>query len=569
MKRIIETIKIVFLIVAIIAIGGFIDSSPLWKAKSATVDIEAFEPPGHNCRLYGIISNSLQDSILINHLVYDPQSLKQQASYGNIDGWGIAFYGDFGITPTVVRGALRAYWDYRFDSVVSGFDNAFSRIVLAHIRNCTSGCCCHGCNTIDDPHPFIMHKDSKDWAFIHNGSVDKHLMYYLIGSEYLEANPPTGSGVTECDPADTANVTDSELLFIYLMKEIEQNGFDSDLGIREALANIITFQGYSALNFILTDSHSLWGFRKGHTMFCRHDSLRGYTAIASIFTSSQQGSWRALEEYEIVKADSDDAPQYINLRSYLPPIVNCPGDTSMLYIDSRGLWLDGFAVSDPDYNLSTISAFGGNYNNGRINFNPVEGDNIVGLIATDSVGNIASCSTHVYANHTWPGQLSGRLTDTLGHPIENAFISLNGETFGDSSDSDGNYLIPELIPCLTTFRFQCHGYMDSVVASVIIIANETTYLNVALRPGCIYIPGDANSSGEFNGLDVGYSINYFKGIGSAPADTCACPGHGIIYSAGDANGNCVYNGLDITYSVNYLKGIGPAPRGCGDCSPAN
>jgi hypothetical protein len=561
--------KILFLTLFSICLIGAIDAPYSCLKQLTAVEIDAIDPPGHNCRLFGIISNGLQDSILITHLVYDPQSLKQQASYGNIDGWGIAYYGDFGIAPSIVRGAIRAFLDFRFDSVVSGFDNAQSRIVLAHIRNCTSGCCCHGCNTIDDPHPFLMHKDGRDWTFIHNGAADKRLLYYLIGPEYLAANPPTGSGVENCDPQDTSNVTDSELLFIYLMKHIEQSGFDTDLGIREALAELITQQGYSALNFILTDSHNLWAFRKGHTMFCRYDTVRNYTAIASIFTSSQQGPWHALEEYEIVRASAGGAPQYFNLRSFLPPHVECPGDTTMLYIDSRGLWLDGFGYSDPDNNISTVTALGGNYHNGRISFEPSDGENLLGLIVTDSVGNVAACTTHVIAIHSFPGQLSGIVTDTLMQPLANAFVSMNSEAIGDSTDSDGNYLILELIPGVTAFRFHCYGFMDTVVTGIIIIENETIQLNIALRPGCSYIPGDANASGEFNGLDVGYSINYFKGIGNAPSDTCACPGHGTIYSAGDANGNCVFNGLDISYSVNFLKGIGPAPHGCAECPPAN
>jgi immune inhibitor A len=65
----------------------------------------------------------------------------------------------------------------------------------------------------------------------------------------------------------------------------------------------------------------------------------------------------------------------------------------------------------------------------------------------------------------------------------------------------------------------------------------------------VYIPGDANASGEVNGLDVVYLVNYFKGLGPAPDP----------FLGGDANGNCEVNGIDVTYLVNYLKGIGPTP----------
>ena len=85
---------------------------------------------------------------------------------------------------------------------------------------------------------------------------------------------------------------------------------------------------------------------------------------------------------------------------------------------------------------------------------------------------------------------------------------------------------------------------------------------------CNYIPGDANNSGHFDGLDVVYSVNYFKSGGNPPPIFCDCHQYGLLYASGDANGNCSYNGLDVTYSVNYLKGIGPAPTFCTDCPPS-
>jgi hypothetical protein len=60
--------------------------------------------------------------------------------------------------------------------------------------------------------------------------------------------------------------------------------------------------------------------------------------------------------------------------------------------------------------------------------------------------------------------------------------------------------------------------------------------------------GDANSSGQTNGLDVVYLVAYFKGEVPAPDPLLA----------GDANGSCSTNGLDVTYLVNYFKG-GLAP----------
>lgn len=85
--------------------------------------------------------------------------------------------------------------------------------------------------------------------------------------------------------------------------------------------------------------------------------------------------------------------------------------------------------------------------------------------------------------------------------------------------------------------------------------------------GCVYLPGNANGVSPFNGIDVTFSVNYLKGLGPAPPDTCDCVTHGRILAAADANGNCQYNGIDISYSVNFLKGVGPGPLGCPDCPP--
>jgi hypothetical protein len=87
----------------------------------------------------------------------------------------------------------------------------------------------------------------------------------------------------------------------------------------------------------------------------------------------------------------------------------------------------------------------------------------------------------------------------------------------------------------------------------------------ATGPVCDYTVGDANGSHSFNGLDVTYSVGYFKG-GPIPPYTCECtPGH-IWYVAGDVNASCSFNGLDVTYMVSYFKG-GPGVHPCGDCPP--
>jgi plastocyanin len=83
--------------------------------------------------------------------------------------------------------------------------------------------------------------------------------------------------------------------------------------------------------------------------------------------------------------------------------------------------------------------------------------------------------------------------------------------------------------------------------------------------GCAYVIGDANNTGSFNGVDVVYSVSYFKG-GAPPPFTCNCGIHGVLFAAGDVNASCSFNGVDVTYMVSYFKG-GPPPHPCPDCPP--
>jgi hypothetical protein len=89
--------------------------------------------------------------------------------------------------------------------------------------------------------------------------------------------------------------------------------------------------------------------------------------------------------------------------------------------------------------------------------------------------------------------------------------------------------------------------------------------------GCSYTPGDINSNGSVNGVDIVYGVNYLKGTGPHPQIDCGgiCPESSPFYAAGDVNGNCAFNGIDITYFVRYLKGQVSSLLSCPDCPPAS
>jgi len=88
-----------------------------------------------------------------------------------------------------------------------------------------------------------------------------------------------------------------------------------------------------------------------------------------------------------------------------------------------------------------------------------------------------------------------------------------------------------------------------------------------VAPPCSYVVGDVNGSDHYNGLDVTFSVAYFKGGPDPLCDSCDCPPHSYFWACGDVNADCVYNGLDISYGVNYFSYGTTGPMPCPDCPP--
>jgi uncharacterized repeat protein (TIGR01451 family) len=141
-----------------------------------------------------------------------------------------------------------------------------------------------------------------------------------------------------------------------------------------------------------------------------------------------------------------------------------------------------------------------------------------------------------------------------------------------SIDSAGYGLIGEFGATQHELLYQaelrrCYDFYSIAIDSVGNAELAPTYPDASICLfSCFYLPGDANSNDAFNGLDVTYSVNYFKGIGNPPQFSCECTPGNTWYVAGDVNASCSFNGLDVTYMVNYFKG-GAGPIPCADCSP--
>jgi predicted glutamine amidotransferase len=304
-------------------------SASLSNQNHETSDYEywiAQDDSGHNCSMWAAIGETLATGMIHEQLVELPNSLRFLSRAGNTDGWGIVSYSHDLDSVSIIRGALTAYNDSSFDSAAIALDFAGLSIVLAHIRNCTAGCCCHECQTIPNPHPFVRFKSGKWWTFEHNGQLSKSALYRLIGSEYLANNPPSGSGLSECDPSDTASIIDSELYFLLLMSQIEAHNWDVARGVVETVRLILIADRRARLNFVLSDGQNIWASRKGASLYFDYDFVNNCGTVATKYPDSLQGNWQLLDDYMLLSMNLNAAPIVTDLDSMLGICDYIPGD---------------------------------------------------------------------------------------------------------------------------------------------------------------------------------------------------------------------------------------------------
>jgi len=94
-------------------------------------------------------------------------------------------------------------------------------------------------------------------------------------------------------------------------------------------------------------------------------------------------------------------------------------------------------------------------------------------------------------------------------------------------------------------------------------------LHVIIPSSCDYLPGDINGDGIVIASDVIYGVNYFRGTGNTPPDSCQLPDESWLYAACDVNASCSFLGSDITYMIRYFKGQSDTLRWCPDVPPAS
>lgn len=171
-------------------------------------------------------------------------------------------------------------------------------IGIGHLRVATSGS-----NSIANPHPWMFYGDGLSYSLIHNGTVSKDILYDLItdsGSDlsWLEEHEPQTFGVSDWRGDGWVNVVDSELVLLYIMKNIhDDNNIIS--GLQNSLVNILN-RGVNAyqLNIIFSEGENLYVFGGANGLSIAESS--DHYAVMTQPPSNTSLQWLGINHEEMV-----------------------------------------------------------------------------------------------------------------------------------------------------------------------------------------------------------------------------------------------------------------------------
>ena len=270
------------------------------------------------CRLWALhTKNNLSFSMLSNNeksKAYNQlNSFFIQSTFMS-NGWSILDYPadtENNISP-IFRSEKTAFSDSTvyWNIIDSLFTNGTGEIGLAHLRLASSGI-----NSVPNPHPWMFYDNNKSYSFMHNGTVDKELLFNLItdnGSDlsWLNNNEPQTFDGSDWRTVGWQNVVDSELIMLYLSQQILERG-DVYQGLQVALSNI-TNQGISAmqLNMIFSDGISLYCF--GGSNGLSYTESDEHFAVMTQPENSGALNWTGIKNGELVVIGSSGLVNYPN-----------------------------------------------------------------------------------------------------------------------------------------------------------------------------------------------------------------------------------------------------------------
>lgn len=274
------------------------------------------------CRLWAVINKeNLTLSTLSNSEQYEIRSQLStffDQSVNMTNGWSLLDYTKEYSVPIVplFRSEKTAYSDSTiyWSLVDSILDVGASSIALGHLRLSSSGI-----NTTPNPHPWMFYHNGISYSFMHNGTVNKNILYNLItqnGTDlsWLDNHQPTTFNGTNWKEEGWSNVIDSELLMLYIMQKViqEESIF---LGLQVALSTIISNGIYAGqMNLIFSDGSSLFIFGGEEGLSFKESSE--YYSIMTEPDSDDYLSWSGISEGELIIFNHEGFNEYPNFIYY-------------------------------------------------------------------------------------------------------------------------------------------------------------------------------------------------------------------------------------------------------------
>lgn len=272
--------------------------------------------PLNACRLWAVCARSDLTFSEVSEAQYAEIELQLNSFYFQseymLDGWALLRYNESeqdSVTP-IYRSESPAtndsalYWN----AVESLLGSDSGKIGIGHLRIATSGS-----NSVPNPHPWMFYHNDISYSFIHNGTVNKEILYDLItesGTDltWLEMYPPQTFGGGDWKSSGWTNVVDSELILLYIMKEVQYHE-DIVIGFQTAVINMIN-AGTSAsqLNFIFSDGGSLFIFGGSHGLYTTESS--DYYSIMTQPPNNDGNEWIGIANEEMIVINSSGIVRY-------------------------------------------------------------------------------------------------------------------------------------------------------------------------------------------------------------------------------------------------------------------
>ena len=283
--------------------------------------IVLFFEPIKACKLWSVCTKSTYSLSSLPHEeileIQDQLNTFFQQSEGLLDGWSLLGYGnaDGDSLVPIHRSNIPATQDslLYWSAVETLLEDSSNRIGIGHLRIASSGA-----NSISNPHPWMFYDSGNSYSLVHNGTVNKNILYNLITNEqtdlsWIEANPPNTFGEGDWQNSGWGSVVDSELILIFFMKNILSQG-NILLGLQSGMEKLINAGvSPSQLNLIFSNGVTLYVF--GGTSGLYFAESADFFSVMTTPGNNSSLAWTSLNSLELLAFSGSGFERYQNFIS--------------------------------------------------------------------------------------------------------------------------------------------------------------------------------------------------------------------------------------------------------------